>query len=175
MSSMRQPVVMKQRSDEPRKRSSAPGDPGWRILTGLGIALAVIGWTDVVLGWFPLQFGSAEWEFGTISTTFDGLPLAAIGMTLLALGASVVGGRRSRRVAAIGLWTVAAFLATLFAIYVTDLPLALQGAGDSLRSTLLRAIIRTSTFAVVYLSFFSWLGWFTWKRSSKAKRTRERQ
>ncbi|MFW6201383.1 MAG: hypothetical protein ACOC8B_02290 [Gemmatimonadota bacterium] len=175
MPSMRQPVVMKQRSDEPRKRPSAVGDPAWRILAGLGVALALIGWTDVVLGWFPLQFGSPEWEFGTISATFDGLPLAAIGMTLLALGAAVVGGRRSRRVAAIGLWTVAAFLAALFAIYVTDLPLAWQGAGDSLRSTLVSAIIRTSTFAVVYLIFFSWLGWFTWKRPAMAGRVREHQ
>ncbi|MFW6079397.1 MAG: hypothetical protein ACODAE_07250 [Gemmatimonadota bacterium] len=175
MPSMRQPVVMKQPSDEPRTRSSATSDPARRILTGLGVTLAIVGWTDVVLGWFPLQLGSPEWEFGTISATFDGLPLATIGLTLIALGVADGGGRRARRIAAFALWTVAAFLAALFAIYVTDLPLAWQGAGDSLRSTLVSAIIRTSTFAVVYLIFFSWLGWFTWKRPAMAGRVREHQ
>ena len=32
----------------------------WMVVTVLGAAVAVIGWTDLALLWYPLNFGSPE-------------------------------------------------------------------------------------------------------------------
>ena len=141
----------------------------WRIVTALGAALTVVGWTDLALLWFPSNFGSPEWEFGTISGHFDGMPLGTLGLVTLCIAALGLGRRRTARVLAAILMTIAVTLLGIFALYLLNVPVALGGVPPQLVPTIQKAILKTTVFAVTYLALYGWLALYLWRNSRIAR------
>jgi hypothetical protein len=133
-----------------------------------GLVLLAVGVVDLGLAWWPLQLGSGEWEFGTASRTFNSLALGSTGFVFLVVAASAQGWVFGLRVLA-GLSVLGVLLLlgalTLFGLNV---PVALGAISEQARPTLVRAIGRTTVFAVLYIGLFGWLSWFTWRRAGAA-------
>jgi hypothetical protein len=130
----------------------------WSILLLLGTALTIVGWVDIALLWWPLSLGNVEWEFGTISATFDGLPLGTIGLSLA--GAAALGGRRFgiARAAGIAMLVVAFGLIAIYLLYLLTLAPAWRGTPEAVQPSLLKAAIKTTIFAITYVTAFAWIG-----------------
>ena len=141
----------------------------WRLTAAVGLAMAVVGWTDVGLLWYPLHLGDPEWEFGTISACLDGMPLGTIGLGLLAAGAIGCGWRWPTRAIAVasGLVTVGTF--TIAVIYLLDVPVALRGTAPPVRTAIEKAMLKAGVFSMTYLLFYTWLAWFLWRRTRLVK------
>ena len=148
---------------EPRAPSESGPFAFWPVLTAGGLALGAIGFIDLLLLWIPLEFGRPDWEFGAISAHFDGMALGTVGLILL-LAAALAGGRR-RVARAIGAacWAIGFALVVLFVIYLLDVPIALQAAGERMRDAMVKSIAKTSIFALVYSLLYFWLGWRAWR------------
>ena len=137
----------------------------WTVVTVLGAAVAVIGWTDLALLWYPLNFGSPEWEFGTISAHLDGMPLGTLGVVTLSLGVMGRGWRRTTRGLAVIFMAIAAALLGVFAVYWLDVPVALRGVAPQLLPTIKIAIVKATVFAVTYTALYSWLAVYLWQKT----------
>ncbi|MGH7679157.1 MAG: hypothetical protein ACRENU_11865 [Gemmatimonadaceae bacterium] len=138
----------------------------WTIATGLGATLAVVGWTDLALLWWPPRFGNAAWEFGTIGAHIAGMPLATIGTGLLSAAAIGRGWRRMARVLSIVSLLIAAATAALMVFYALDIAPAWRGVSEAARPALVKAVLKTSVFAVVYAATYIWLGRLLWRKSA---------
>jgi hypothetical protein len=110
---------------------------GWGMMAWLGAAFLILGLVDVTLTWIPAQFGSPEWEFGSYTATLNNLPIVLLGLGLLMLAAFLTSSR--------------ALLAGAF-FYATDLPIALKDATGTIRTGLLKAIVKTSCQTVIYVA-----------------------
>ena len=141
----------------------------WTIVLVLGVALTVIGWTDLALLWYPFRLGNPEWEFGTISGFFDGLPLGTIGLTLITIGTMRRGLRRTSRALGVLFGVIALMLMATFAIYLLDVPLALRSAAPEMKVILKKAMLKTGVFFLAYVSFYGWLSWFLWRKTKLHK------
>ena len=139
-----------------------------RLLLGLGVALAAVGWTDVASGWFPADLGSLEWEFGAISGTFDSLPLGTLGLGLMAYAVLLAGTRRSLAILSSLHGVVALGLVALLALYGLDVPVALGGVPDAVAPTLRLAIVKTLAQAVVYVAWYAWAAARLWRDRPRA-------
>lgn len=53
------------------------------VLGVLGIALGVLGGSDLVLIFIPASWGNSEWEFGTLVAVMDGLPITVLAFALV--------------------------------------------------------------------------------------------
>ena len=137
----------------------------WRILTALGAALTVVGWTDLALLWFPSNFGSPEWEFGTISAHFDGMPLGTLGLVTLCIAVLGLGKRRTARVLAAILMTIAVTLLGIFALYLLNVPVALDGVAPQLVPTIQKAVAKAIVFAATYIGLYAWLALYLWSKT----------
>lgn len=133
-------------------------DSARAALGGMGIALALVGWIDWALLWFPLQFGTVEWEFGTISSSFDALPLATIGTAAIVIAALAGAWRRTLLVIGVLSMLAAVSFVLVFGIYLLDVPVLLQGAVEAVRGVMMKAIIKTSSYALLYTATYAWLG-----------------
>ena len=133
-----------------------------------GFVLCGVGLIDLGMAWWPLRFGTGEWEFGIASRTFDSLALGTTGFIFL-VGAASVRGRplELRILGALSLLVLLVLLGAAF-LFVSNAPIALSQVPAEARSALVRAITRTTSFAVLYIVLFSWLSWFTWRRSGAA-------
>jgi hypothetical protein len=77
-----------------------------------------------------------------------------------------------------GLLTLVAVLAVLglllllavFALYGLNVPVALGASPQQGKPALQKAILRTTSFAVLYIALYAWLSWFTWRRVGAARR-----
>ena len=157
------------RSEEPQRAPSTSGPASfWTVIAVTGLAIGLIGWADVALLWWPLGFGSPAWEFGVISATFDALPLATVGLALVVIGALATGRRRVARVLAVLCAIGALKLIAIFGIYLLDIPMALEAAGELGHSAMLRSIAKTSIFALIYICLYSWLAWYVWRATRPA-------
>ena len=137
----------------------------WTLLAGLGLGLAVVGWTDLALLWYPLKFGSPEWEFATIGGHFDAMPLATLSTVLLAAGVLTNGWRKSARVLAVFCVLVGLVHVGVYAIYLLDVPIALGGVPPQLQPAIQKAIAKTTVFAVTYTMLYGWLGTYLWRKA----------
>jgi hypothetical protein len=140
----------------------APGD-AWRVVALVGAVLGVVGWLDWLLLWIPFRLGNPDWEFATASAAFDAMPLGTIGVAALAAGAGARGWRWVARSVGAGCWIVAAVLLGIYAVYVLDVPVMLKGVDPLLKPVLLKAIGKTSVFALVYVVTYLWLGVACWR------------
>lgn len=135
----------------------------------LGVALAVVGLTDVALLWYPARWASIEWEFGTISSTFDALPLATIGLCTVAMAAVARGYRWSARIAALALLVVCLALVAMAVVFWLDVPLALRAVAAPLKPALKRAIVKTGSISACYIALYAVFGVWVLRRSTSAK------
>jgi hypothetical protein len=142
-----------------------------RLATISGIAITLIGWTDLIMLWFPLRPASAEWEFGSTSSFIDALPLATLGLILLALVSLTEMRRRALRVIAIFAAFVSVSLIGIGIIYASGLPLALQAVQMPMREVLFLSIIKTVILATIYLIFYISLAVISWRRANAIART----
>ena len=139
----------------------------WTLATALGLALALVGWTELALLWHPLHFGSPEWEFGTVSSHFDGLAVATIGLIVFAIGALGLGLRRTVRVLAVVMLLIAFMNVAVYVIYLLDVPLALRGVAPELQPTIWQAMIKASIYAAIYTALYAWAGVYLWRATEE--------
>jgi hypothetical protein len=126
-----------------------------------GLALAVIGTTDVALLWMPPQFGNAEWEFATISSTLESLSLAALGYGLMTAGSMIRHGKATLYVLAAIFFLLTFLVLGAAALFALDVPLALRGAPPQLKGQIMQHFLKTGLLTVAYLFLFGSLGWLT--------------
>jgi hypothetical protein len=130
----------------------------WTLLGWVGLALVLVGGTDIALTWYPPNIGSPEWEFATVTASLNGLPSLTLGFALL-LGNTVAHGRRWGVLVVASVFVLLA-LYVLFAafLYATNVPMALSSIQDPLILTgLKKAIAKTSVQVVVYSLLFGFL------------------
>jgi hypothetical protein len=135
----------------------------WVVVAWVGLAIAIVGWTDLALLWYPIRFGTPEWEFGTISAHLDGMPLGTLGLALLIVGAIGNGWRRTVRLLAIVCLLVVVGLLAISVIYLLDVPLALQGTAPQMKPVIKKAMLKAGIFAATYTALYAWLAWFLWR------------
>jgi hypothetical protein len=129
---------------------------GWRILGWLGVAYLIMSVIDLALGWYPLGFGNAEWEFGTISATISALAIPTLALYLI-LGSSIARERKNLvRGVGVVMIVLAIFLAILFILYLTSVPLALRAVATNpiIHLGMEKAIIKSVTLFVGYETLF---------------------
>jgi hypothetical protein len=124
----------------------------------LGIALALVGFSDFAMLWYPARWASVDWEFGTVSAAFDGLPLLTIGLGL-ATAAAVARGRRGAMggLAAVLLVMLLLLIAMLL-VFVLDVPVVIRAVDPRLRQTLFKSLVKTGSMALVYVVLYLTLG-----------------
>lgn len=141
-------------------------------MIAFGLVLLGVGIVDLGLAWWPLRFGTPEWEFGTASRTFNSLALGSTGFMFLVMAAvvrdSVMGLRVLAGLALIGCIALAGTLV----LYLSHVPVALGAVPADTQSTLVRAIFRSTTFALLYIVLFGWMSWFTWRHAGVGKGVR---
>jgi hypothetical protein len=145
-------------ADPVRSADSARG-----VLAATGAVLAIVGWVDWALLWVPLRFGTVEWEFGTISASFDALPLATIGSAVFIAAALNGGWRRTLIVAGVVMPLFATGFLLVIGVYLLDIPVLLRDAGEAIRPVLLKAVAKTSLYAVLYTITYAWLALTCWQ------------
>jgi hypothetical protein len=149
------------------RRALAPSEPAvlWRVIAAVGLAMTVVGWTDIGLLWYPLHFGSTEWEFGTVSAQLDGMPLGTLGLALLATGALAQGWRWPARGVAVACVLITLELVAVSLLYLLDVPVALKGAAPQVLGAIEKAMVKAAVFAVAYIVFYAWLAWLLWRKT----------
>lgn len=111
---------------------------------------------DLSLGWYPLGFGKPEWEFGTISATIAGFAIPTLALYLIFASALALGRTRVVKGIAVGMLVLAVFLATLFLIYLTSVPLALLAVSKDpgVQLGMRKAIVKSLTLFLGYETVF---------------------
>ncbi len=146
---------------EERKAKGTPPLPpstvsAWRAIAWFGLLLAVIGMFDAALHWYPLAFRSPEWEFGTVAVSVGGLPLPTIGFAAL-LGSFLARGVRwGVLVMSVWLLVLGVIVLGAYALFLTDVPMALQATSGAAALSLKKAIARTTVmgpgFGIAYIA-----------------------
>jgi len=159
------PIITAPVAQPVRSKDLSNNTDAWTILSWVGVAFVVMGFTDVGLGWYPSSFGNAEWEFGAISAALNGFALPTLGL-YFAL-AAIVASRRavlSRVLSAIFFMLLLATIALAF-IYLTVVPLALKSvaANSLLTAGMQKAIVKASMLFFVYSALFAWGGLRAWR------------
>jgi hypothetical protein len=158
------PVVV---SATTQPQTAKPVDRSWlvaaTVFSALGLAICAVAAVDFVLAWTPFRFGNGEWEFGTVTRTMDSLALGTTGVVLLVVSAAVQ--RLRLALALLGVLAVLAVVGLIgcLVLYGLTVPVALKAVPAEASSVLKRAVVRTSSFGLIYLVLYSWLGWFTWR------------
>jgi hypothetical protein len=124
----------------------------WKLLGWLGAVYLVMSVIDIALGWYPVRFGTPEWEFGTVSATINGLAIPTLSLFLMLCSAVAWERTRTVRVISIVMICVAIFLAILFILYLTAVPLALRAvAGNAVvHQGMVKAIIKATVLFLGY-------------------------
>lgn len=146
-------VATPDRADEVR-RSVRAGTVPWRLIGFAGLTFALVGWTDVLLLGYPLRIGRPDWEFATVSGMFDALPLATIGTLLIVAWLHVDGTRLWRRLAGSGLVLIVVGLCAAFVLFGLSFATGLGAVDGDTQWILVRAGIKTSVAACVYVILY---------------------
>jgi hypothetical protein len=128
------------------------------MLLVLGLALTIIGFTDVGLLFFPSRWASVDWEFGTVSAAFEGLPLGTIGLGLMCAAAVARGRRRAMGVLAVVQLLLTLVLIAMLLIFLLDVPVVVRAVDPAMRPTLMKALVKTGSMAVVYVVLYLTFG-----------------
>jgi hypothetical protein len=124
----------------------------WKLLGWLGVAYLIMSVIDIALGWYPVRFGTPEWAFGTVSATIDGLAIPTLALYLTLCSAIARERPIIVRVVSIILICLAIFLAILFILYLTAVPLALKAvaANSVVHLGMEKAIVKALVLFVGY-------------------------
>ena len=126
----------------------------WRMVSWLGLLLAIVGGVDIVLRWYPVAFKSPEWEFGTVALTIASFPVFTIG-TVALLGSYLARANRTGvAVMAVLFGLLFLFLCGCVLVFLLDVPLALRVANAQitleLKKTIIRTVVMGCAFATMY-------------------------
>jgi hypothetical protein len=129
---------------------------GWVILGWLGLAYLIMSVIDLALGWYPIRFGQPEWEFGTISATIAGLAIPTLSLYLMLASAFARERTKLIKGIAIAMIVIAVFLAVLFILYLTAVPLALRAVSNNpiIHLGMEKSIIKSLTLFLGYEGLF---------------------
>ena len=144
---MPQRVVVR---DEPKRKTRLEPDvrAAWRWIGWLGVLLTVVGVGDFALAWYPSAFGTPEWEFGTVAASFSGLPLVTMGFAAL-LGSAVASGRRWLVIGTASVLALSGIgVVALFLLFLTNVPMAVQGAEGVIALGIKKVVVKTSMLGV---------------------------
>jgi hypothetical protein len=139
--------------------SSLPSGPSllsWKLLGWLGVAYLIMSVIDLALGWYPVRFGTPEWEFGTVSATINGLAIPTLALYLILCSAIARERLTLVRVVSIVMICIAIFLAILFILYLTAVPLALRAvlASPLVHQGMKKAITKASVLFLGYETLY---------------------
>lgn len=160
--------------EDKKVRAGAPDLVGaslWPMLTIAGIALLAVGLSDLGLAWYPPAFGNREWEFGTVTAILNGMPVVLMGTVFVYLGAANRDMVRFTKVIGILSALGALIIVVLAAIYLTNVPLALQSVEGPILTGVKKAIVKTVIQSVVYPLTFGYLGWRAFRHFRPAETT----
>jgi hypothetical protein len=141
----------------------------WRLVSGLGILLTIVGCLEVALLWIPANFASTAWGFSTATGFLDTIPLLGLGLALT-LAASVALGRlRTTRTLAIACVLLALVVCLVAILYARALPTSLGVTTDpAMRTQLAKLTVKAGLQALVYLTTFMVLAALSW-RATRAR------
>lgn len=138
-------------------RKSEQSDRAWRSVMAIGIALLVMGVTDLALLLVQSRFGDLEWEFGSVSAMLNGLPVPAMGGALIL--ASGLARDEPVPVLISLTWSVTLTLVLLAStiLYVLNAPIALRSVADpagqsALKAALLKGSVALVTYSVLHVT-----------------------
>ena len=134
-----------------RRLTAAEPQVAWAWVGWAGLVFAVVGFGDFFLAWYPAAFGSPEWEFGTVAATFSGLPLISLGLLGLVGAGLAVGRRWLIATMAVVLIGFAVLLLVAYAVFLTDIPVALRAVEGPASLGIKKAIVKTSVLAVAFV------------------------
>lgn len=146
------PALKPDRSSD--RRPARSGSVPWRLIGFAGLTFTLIGWTDVLLLGYPLRIGRPDWEFATVSGMFDALPLATIGMLLIVARFHVDGSRLARRLIGSALIVVVLGLCAAFILFGLSFATGIGAVDGDTQWLLVRAGIKTSVAASVYVILY---------------------
>ena len=133
------------------------------VFAALGVAIGAVATIDLAMAWLPFRFGNGEWEFGTVTRTLDSLPLATTGVALLAVAAAVTKSRWALRLLGVVFLLSVVALIICLVLYGLNVPVAIRAVPVEAAPVLKRAIARTLSFGLIYIVFYAWLSYFTWR------------
>jgi hypothetical protein len=141
----------------------------WRLVSGLGILLTIVGCLEAVLLWIPANFASTAWGFSTATGFLDAVPLLGLGLAL-ALAASVALGRRRRaRTLAIACGLLALVVCLAAILYARALPSSFGVSTDhAMQLQLTKLTVKAGLQALIYLTTFLVLAVLSW-RATRAR------
>jgi hypothetical protein len=134
-------------------RTAANVTDALRLLSWVGAAFVILGFTDIALAWYPVRFGNPDWEFAIIGGTMSALALPHLGMYLVLASAISRGQRGTTR--AVGVAMVILLLTLLGLIFVTVVPLALNAIASNApmlqgaKKAILKAILLGSGYSIL--------------------------
>ncbi len=122
------------------------------------MVLFLAGLSDWIIAWIPFRLGTLEWEFGTITATLAGLPLVTIGLAGV-LASAVARGKKWQIVATASVVLLFAFLIlAALAIFLLDVPVALQSVEGVPRLGIKKAIAKNLSLGVLFVIAYLWGG-----------------
>lgn len=144
----------------------------WRLVSGLGVLLTIVGCLEAVLLWIPANFASTAWGFSTATGFLDSVPLLGLGLALL-LAASVALGRRvMTRTAASACILLALVVGLAAVLYAWALPTSIGLTTDpATRLQLTKLTVKAGLQALIYLITFMVLAALSW-RATRARARR---
>jgi hypothetical protein len=128
----------------------------WKLLGWLGAFYLVMSVIDIALGWYPVRFGTPEWEFGTVSATINGLAIPTLSLFLILCSAVARERTKVVKATSIVMICLAIFLAILFILYLTAVPLALKAVTSNaiIHQGMEKAIIKATILFLGYEALY---------------------
>jgi hypothetical protein len=126
----------------------------WRVAGRFAFVLFLAGLSDWIIAWIPFRLGSLEWEFGTITATLAGLPLVAIGLGGMLASGIAVGSRWQTIAVAVTILVFALLILAALAIFVLDVPVALQSVEGVARLGIQKAIAKNLSLGLLFFVAF---------------------
>jgi hypothetical protein len=121
------------------------------VLGWFGALLAFVGFADVLLVWYPLGLGNPGWEFGAVDQTFSALPLLSMGLAGMLAAAVASGSRwRVRMLATAMILLGVTLLSAYLALYLLNVPIALQMVPPEVAIGVKKAVVKTSIMAAAF-------------------------
>jgi hypothetical protein len=141
----------------------------WRLVSGLGALLTILGLLEVVLLWIPANFASTAWGFSAATGFLDAIPLLGLGLALLLAASVALGWRRRARTLAGACFLLALVVGLAAALYVWALPTSLGLTTDlAMRMQLTKLTVKAGVQALIYLTTFVVLAVISW-RATRAR------
>jgi hypothetical protein len=135
----------------------------------IGAAFAFVGLADLTLMWTPLRFGNPAWEFAIFTRTFTSVPQTGLGLLFVAYGLlrhPEWDGRWIRVAAAVYAFGTLALL-VIGVLYLTVVPVVIQGTPVEGVEALGKAIAKTGVEMVAYPVSFALIAVLLWRGVKK--------